>query len=87
MNNGFERLVLSGPAGKRYNFPEMKIPNMRCSMANARVHGLPGALEDAADAVQAPVRKRLKGSLQCAISASPGKMAAGRCSPRSASAS
>jgi DNA polymerase len=60
-NNGFERLVLSGPAGKRYNFPELKIQNMRCSMANARVHGLPGGLEDAAVAVASPVKKRLKG--------------------------
>jgi len=60
-NNGFERLVLSGPAGKRYNFPKLEIKNMRCSMANARVHGLPGALEDAANAVASPVKKRLTG--------------------------
>ncbi len=60
-NAGFERLVLSGTAGKRYNFPLLKIPQMRCSMANARVHGLPGSLEDAAAAVGAPVQKRMSG--------------------------
>lgn len=60
-NNPFERSVLSGPAGKRYSFPKLSIPQMRCSMANARVHGLPGGLEDAANAMRAPVRKRLSG--------------------------
>lgn len=60
-NNGFERSVLSGTAGKRYGFPALKISNMRCSMANARVHGLPGSLEDAAEAVSAPVLKRKRG--------------------------
>lgn len=60
-NNAFERSVLNGPAGVKYNFPKLLIPSMRCSMANARVHGLPGSLEDAANAVRAPVRKRLSG--------------------------
>lgn len=60
-NNGFERLNLNGTAGQRYDFPKLEIKNMRCSMANARVHGLPGSLEDAANAVSAPVKKRKKG--------------------------
>ena len=60
-NNGFERLNLNGTAGQRYDFPEIQIAKCRCSMANARVHGLPGSLEDAADAVGASVRKRKKG--------------------------
>lgn len=60
-NNGFERLVLSGPAGKRYWFPKLEIKNMRCSMANSRVHGLPGGLDDASHAVAAMVKKRKSG--------------------------
>lgn len=60
-NNGFERLNLNGTAGQRYSFPKLEIKNMRCSMANARVHGLPGALEDAANVVASPVKKRLAG--------------------------
>lgn len=60
-NNAFERSVLNGPAGRRYDVPILQIPNMRCSMANARVHGLPGALENAAEAVSAKVKKRLAG--------------------------
>jgi DNA polymerase len=60
-NAAFERSVLNGPAGERYDFPKLKIEQMRCSMANARVHGLPGALEDAANAVNAPVKKMVSG--------------------------
>lgn len=61
-NAGFERLVLNGSAGANYDFPHLEIAQMVCSMANARVHGLPGGLEDAANAVEAPVRKRLSGA-------------------------
>lgn len=60
-NAAFERCVLGGTAGKRYNFPQIKIPQTRCSMANARVHGLPGALEDAGNAINCPIKKRLAG--------------------------
>lgn len=60
-NAAFERSVLNGPAGTRYGVPKIQIEQTRCSMANSRVHGLPGALEDAANAVRAPVRKRIAG--------------------------
>lgn len=60
-NNGFERLNLNGTAGQRYNFPNLEIKNMRCSMVAARVRGLPGSLEDAAKAVGAAVQKRKSG--------------------------
>lgn len=72
-NAAFERLVLNGPAGRKYKFPKLEISRMRCSMANCRVHGLPGALEDAADAVQALVRKRKKGQAAMRYLASPRK--------------
>ena len=60
-NAAFERCVLNGPAGRRYGFPHLEIGQMYCSMVNARVHGLPGALVDAANAVNAPIKKRLAG--------------------------
>ncbi len=60
-NAAFERLNLNGSAGSKYDFPKIEISQTYCSMVNARVHGLPGALEDAANAVKAPVRKRTAG--------------------------
>ena len=60
-NNAFERTVLNHTAGRRYGFPKIEISKAYCSMVNARAHGLPGALENAANAVQATVRKRLGG--------------------------
>src|SRR5262249_26535634 len=38
-----------------------KIEQMRCSMHRARVYGLPGALEDAAEELGAAVKKRVSG--------------------------
>lgn len=60
-NAAFERSVLNGPAGARYSFPRIEIKQTFCSMGNARVHGLPGALEDAANAINAPHKKRIAG--------------------------
>lgn len=60
-NAMFERRVLAGPAGWRYNFPKLAIQQMRCSMHRARVHGLPGALENAAEVLGAAVQKRKTG--------------------------
>jgi DNA polymerase bacteriophage-type len=60
-NAAFERLVLNGTAGRRYGFPKIELSQVYCSMVNARVHGLPGALEDAANAVNAAVKKRING--------------------------
>ena len=60
-NAAFERLNLNGPAGQRYGFPKIEISQTWCSMLNARVHGLPGALEDAANALNTPIKKRIAG--------------------------
>lgn len=50
-NAQFERIVLKGTAGKRVNFPELKIGQCICTAAKARTYGLPGALGDAAKAL------------------------------------
>ena len=60
-NAAFERAVLNGPAGKRYGFPELKISQLRCSMARSRYCSLPGRLEDAANELDTPVKKRTAG--------------------------
>lgn len=60
-NMAFERSVLNGPAGRRYAFPHIKIEQTRCSMARARACSLPGKLEDSANALDTPVKKRTSG--------------------------
>ncbi len=50
-NANFERTVLNGVAGKKVDFPHLTIEQMVCTAAKMRVHGLPGALEDAASAL------------------------------------
>ena len=60
-NAAFERQVLNGPAGQRYGFPKISIEQTRCSMARSRYSGLPGALENAAEALNAPNKKRITG--------------------------
>jgi DNA polymerase bacteriophage-type len=60
-NAAFERAVLNGPAGKRYGFPHLQIKQMRCSMARARYCSLPGRLEDSANELNTPVKKRTSG--------------------------
>lgn len=60
-NAAFERCVLNGPAGRGHGFPKLEIKQMRCVMAQSRVHGLPGSLEDSANALRATHRKRIGG--------------------------
>jgi DNA polymerase len=60
-NAAFERRVLNGPAGQRYGFPKLEISQMRCSMARSRYCSLPGALGDAAEELDVPVKKRTSG--------------------------
>jgi len=60
-NAAFERAVLKGPAGQRYGFPRLEIKQMRCSMARSRYCSLPGRLEDAANELNTPVKKRVDG--------------------------
>lgn len=50
-NAQFERVVLNGVAGRRVNFPKLKIEQMVCTAAKARTYGLPGALGEAAKAI------------------------------------
>lgn len=50
-NAAFERKNLNGHAGSVVNFPKLKIEQTVCTMAKMRVHGLPGRLEDAAEAL------------------------------------
>lgn len=50
-NANFERIVLNGVAGRKVDFPHLSIGQMVCTAAKMRVHGLPGALEDAASAL------------------------------------
>lgn len=61
-NAAFERRVLNGPAGKRYGFPKIEIEQTRCSMARSRHASMPGRLEDAANVLDTPIKKRSAGT-------------------------
>ena len=61
-NAAFERQVLNGPAGKRYGFPKIEIEQTRCSMARSRHASMPGRLEDAANVLNTPIKKRSAGT-------------------------
>lgn len=50
-NAQFERVVLNGVAGRRVNFPFLRIEQMVCTAAKARMYGLPGDLGGAAGAL------------------------------------
>lgn len=50
-NAQFERVVLSGTAGKRVNFPRLTIEQFVCTAAKMAANGLPRALGDSADAL------------------------------------
>lgn len=50
-NAQFERLILSGPVGKRHGFPDIPPEQMLCTAAKAASAGLPRSLEDAANAI------------------------------------
>jgi len=50
-NAQFERVVLSGPAGKRHGFPVIPACRMVCTAAKAASAGLPRSLENAAEAI------------------------------------
>src|ERR1700683_4035487 len=60
-NAAFERQVLNGPAGQRYGFPKISIEQTRCSMARSRAASMPGSLEQAAEVLNASVKKRVDG--------------------------
>ena len=50
-NAQFERVIAAGTAGKKLNFPTLRIAQMVCTAAKCRAHGLPGDLGDAARAL------------------------------------
>ena len=50
-NAQFERVVLNSTAGKKHGVPEIRIVDTICTMAKCAVHGLPQALEHAANAL------------------------------------
>lgn len=50
-NAAFERVVLNGAAGRKLGVPRLVIPQMVCTAAKSRAHGLPGALGDVAAAL------------------------------------
>lgn len=63
-NAQFERVVLNGTAGRKIRFPRIAIEQTRCTMAKARVHGLPGALGQAANALGThPKQEEGKGAM------------------------
>jgi DNA polymerase len=69
-NAAFERLVLSGPAGRALGFPEaLQAPERwTCTMARAAALGLPRGLDDACSALNLPLQKDREGHqlmLQC----------------------
>lgn len=47
----FERVVLSGVAGKKVNFPHIRIEQTHCTAAKMAAHGMPRGLDDAAKAL------------------------------------
>lgn len=55
-NAEFERVVLSGIAGKAINFPAVPLERWRCSMALGAYYGVPRALSAAAAACGGPLK-------------------------------
>ena len=53
-NTEFELTVWNHHCAKRYGWPRLMIEQLRCSMAKARVHGLPGKLENAGRVLELP---------------------------------
>lgn len=50
-NAQFERVILNGVAGRKVEFPPLKIEQMVCTAAKMAAHGLPRKLEVAAEAL------------------------------------
>ena len=53
-NTEFELTVWNHHCVHRYGWPALRIEQLRCSMAKARVHGLPGKLENAGRVLELP---------------------------------
>jgi DNA polymerase bacteriophage-type len=57
----FERLVWENICVPKYGFPPLNPPQLRCSMATARVNCLPASLENLGDVLEVPTRKDADG--------------------------
>lgn len=60
-NAMFERLVWFHVCQRLYGFPELLAPQIRCSMAKARVNNLPGALDNLTAVLPTVVKKNPDG--------------------------
>jgi DNA polymerase bacteriophage-type len=60
-NTAFELAIWNHIMVPRYNWPALKVSNVRCTMAMAYAMALPGSLEKAAAAVGIPQQKDLSG--------------------------
>lgn len=60
-NAFFDRLIWNQVMVKKYGWPELPIDQVLCAQAQAEANNLPGAMEKAAIAVNAPINKDLKG--------------------------
>lgn len=56
-NSAFERAVINGPAGQNLLWPELKLEQMRCSMAKCRYNSIPGSLAQAGAALNLNIQK------------------------------
>lgn len=56
-NSGFEYRIWNYVCRRRYGWPELPLYQLRCAMAKARAHSLPGALGPAGDVLQLQYRK------------------------------
>ena len=60
-NVGFERQIWENVCVPRYGFPPLPRPQLRCAMAKARAHALPGALGKAGEVLGLTVQKDKEG--------------------------
>lgn len=61
-NSGFEWWIWNFTCTRLYGWPPLPESSLRCAMAKARAHALPGGLEICGNVIDAPVRKDPDGS-------------------------
>lgn len=61
-NAAFEQAIWENIMVKRYGYPPLPIARWKCTMAKAYAHGLPGALERCAAALESPFPKDMEGN-------------------------
>lgn len=60
-NVAFERLIWLNVCRRRYGWPDLPMNQLRCAMAKARAHGLPGKLGVAGEVMNLSVQKDKEG--------------------------